>query len=215
MTALTSRRSMCLGLVCLGIAAGTSTSRAIAGVRPFFRFSLREGWTGDGPSEYITRKAGPDDASGIPQVVRRITRILSIDQNFDVYIAQQEDNAFATVAGGRKILVVDVGFLEKLNRMSRTEWGAIQVIAHEIGHHIAGFSADRHRSELNADYWSGQSLQRLGSSRTVAASAILAIGTELDTPTHPNSRRRAATIEHGWNDASHGKIDYSFCDDCR
>jgi hypothetical protein len=62
MTALTSRRSMCLGLVCLGIAAGTSTSRAIAGVRPFFRFSLREGWTGDGPSEYITRKAGPDDA---------------------------------------------------------------------------------------------------------------------------------------------------------
>jgi hypothetical protein len=184
-------------------------------VRPFCRFSLQDGWSDDGPAEYVTRQARPNDESGIPQVVEQIQKKLAIHASFDIYIAEQEDNAFAAVANGRKILVVDVGFLVKLNQIARTKWGAIQVIAHEIGHHIAGFSPDRHRSELNADYWSGQSLQRLGSAKTAATSAILAVGTEYDTPSHPNKRRRAATIERGWDDASQGKIDYSFCDDCR
>src|SRR5207302_1886548 len=83
-------------------------------------------------------------------------------------IAEQEDNAFATIASGRKVLVVDVDFLDQLNRVSRTQWAAIQVIAHEIGHHIAGFLPNPHLSELSADYWSGQALQRLGSSETAA-----------------------------------------------
>jgi hypothetical protein len=151
----------------------------------------------------------------VPQIVEQIKRTLAIRASFDVYIAEQEDNAFAAVANGRKILVVDVGFLEKLNRRSRTEWGAIQVIAHEVGHHIAGFSANRHRSELNADYWSGQSLQRLGAAKAAATSAILTVGTEMDTSSHPNKHRRAATIGRGWDDAAQDKIDYAFCDDCR
>jgi hypothetical protein len=159
--------------------------------------------------------AESNDKSGIPKVVDKIKDALSIQADFDVYIAEQEDNAFATVANGRKLLVVDVGFLEKLNRRANSDWGAIQVIAHEIGHHIAGFSNDRHRSELNADYWSGQSLQRLGSAKTAATSAILAVGTEFDTPSHPNKNLRATTIERGWDDAKKGRIDYSFCDNCR
>jgi hypothetical protein len=151
----------------------------------------------------------------VPQVVDQIKRRLSINVTFDIYIAENEDNAFATVANGRKILVVDVGFLEKLNKVARTEWSAISVIAHEVGHHIAGFSANKHRGELNADYWSGQSLRRLGSARDAATSAILAFGTDLDTPSHPNKSRRAAAIERGWDDAAAGRIDYDFCDDCR
>lgn len=182
---------------------------------PFCRFSLQDGWTDEEPSEYITRKARRDDESGVPQVVRKIKRALSISADFDVYIAEHEDNAFATVANGRKLLIVDVGFLEKLNQIARTQWSAIQVISHEIGHHIAGFSEDRHRAELNADYWSGQTLQRLGSSRSAATSGILAFGTEFDLPSHPNKRRRAAAIVKGWDDARKGVIDYSFCDDCR
>jgi len=183
--------------------------------RPFCRFSVRDGWTDDGPTEYVTHRARANDKSGVPQVVEQIKKKLSFRAEFDVYIAEQEDNAFATVANGRKILVVDVGFLAKLNRIAKTEWGAIQVIAHEIGHHIAGFNANRHRSELNADYWSGQSLQRLGSSKAASTSAILAVGTDFDTASHPNKQKRAATIERGWNDAADGHIDYSFCDGCR
>lgn len=119
------------------------------------------------------------------------------------------------MAGGRRIVAVDVNFVENINRAARSEWGAIQVIAHEIGHHIAGFSADRHKAELNADYWSGRALHRLGASRSAATSAILAIGSNVDSSSHPSKFRRAAIIEKGWDDSSAGRVDYAFCDDCR
>ncbi|HEX6996442.1 MAG TPA: hypothetical protein VF339_20090 [Gammaproteobacteria bacterium] len=183
--------------------------------RPICRFSIDGGWSNDAPAEYITRRARRNDVSGVPQVVERIKGELGIQVDFDIYIAEEEDNAMAAVANGRRILIVDVGFLERLNVIAGTGWGAIQVIAHEVGHHIAGFSAASHRNELNADYWSGQTLQRLGAARTAATRAIMAFGTEVDTPSHPNKYRRAATIERGWDDASRGVIDYAFCMDCR
>lgn len=210
MTELCLRRRSCLcGVFALGLSARQATAQA----RPFCRFSLIDGWTDTGPSEYITRQARADDRSGIPQLAQRINEVLKISVRFDIFIAEQEDNAFAAVANGRKILVVDVDFLEKLNRMSRTQWAAIQVVAHEVGHHIAGFSQDRHWAELGADYWSGQVLQRLGAARQAATAAILAVGTESDTPSHPNKRRRAQSIERGWNDAQRNYIDRSFCID--
>lgn len=184
--------------------------------RPFCSYSLRRGWGDTGPQEYITREARRNnDPSGVPQVVDGIMKSLSFNVDFGVFLAEGEDNAFATVAGGRKILVVDVDFVDRLNRMVGTQWAAISVIAHEVGHHIAGFSADRHRSELNADYWSGQALMRLGSSRQSAMKAILTVGTDQDTDTHPNKRTRAATISRGWEDAGSGRVDYTFCDNCR
>lgn len=208
------RRLVCCGLLGICLTGISPIINATTKVRPFCRFSLDNGWSDEGPEEYITRRAKKNDSSGVPQVVNQIKTALSIRVNFDVFIAEDEDNAMATVANGQKILIVDVGFLEKLNRITHTRWSAIQVIAHEVGHHIAGFSSNRHQSELNADYWSGQSLQRLGSAKSAATSAILTIGTEKDTSSHPNKYLRASTIERGWEDASKGIIDYSFCINC-
>lgn len=192
-----------------------ATTPANAKVRPFCRFSLTDGWTDTEPQKYITRQGRKNDPSGIPQVVEQIKRTLSIRADIDVYIAEDEDNAFATVANGRKIVVADVGFLQKLNRQAGTQWGAIQVMAHEVGHHIAGFDSNRHRGELNADYWSGQALQRLGAARDASTAAIRAVGSDTDTASHPSKHRRAATIGQGWDDARRGHIDYSFCLNCR
>jgi len=182
--------------------------------RPFCGYSLKSGWFGKAGSSYVTHKAKRNDKSGVPQVIEKIYESLNIAPDVEIYLAEREDNAFATVAGGKKIIVVDVGFVEGINRKAKTEWAAIQVIAHELGHHIAGFNSDSHRAELNADYWSGQALQRLGAGRQAATKAILAIGTEVDTSSHPSKHRRAATIEKGWDDALSKKIDYGFCDDC-
>ncbi len=185
-------------------------------LRPFCRFSIEDGWSTAPPvSQYVTHRAGPNDRSGVPVVVDRIKQVLSFRNPIDILMAQDEDNAMATVAGGKRVLIIDVGFLQKLNRLSGTQWGAIQVIAHEVGHHIAGFTGDRHSAELNADYWSGQALQRLGSSPAAATSAILAVGTDEDTESHPNKRRRAQKILAGWEDARAGRIDYSHCQSCR
>jgi len=203
----------------LAASATLAGAEAPGATRPFCRYSLQDGWSDTPPEgyisgEYITGKAGPNDKSGVPQVVAKIRQVLSFTPNFEIWIAEQEDNAFATVSGGKKILVVDVDFLENLDRIARTQWAAIQVIAHEVGHHIAGFGPTPHKSELNADYWSGQTLQRLGAALKASTAAILAVGTDFDTPSHPKKTTRAATIERGWTDANDGRIDYSFCLEC-
>jgi hypothetical protein len=193
------------------IAAIWPGASATANPRPICSFSMRDGWSDSSEWQYVDRKATSNDDSGIPQVVMRIMRSLSTNADLDIYIAKGEDNAFATVSNNRRVLVVDVGFLQKINRAARTEWAAIQIVAHEVGHHISGFSRNRHLGELNADYWSGQVCQRLGSAREAATAAILTVGTEIDTSTHPNKYRRVQSIESGWNDAKRGYIDRSHC----
>jgi hypothetical protein len=217
MTNPTTRREALGALLRFGTAGACGAGLGGAAARPFCMYSVQDGWSDDNArvTEYITRQATANDPSGVPQVVAQIKRALRFSVAFNILIAKDEDNAFATVANGRKILVVDVDFLDKLNRVSSTRWAAIQVIAHEVGHHIAGFTTDRHRSELNADYWSGQSLQRLGSSVSAASRAILTVGTETDTGSHPSKYRRRDAIRRGWEDASSGVIDYSFCSGCR
>lgn len=206
--------------VCILIFSVTGNAQKKA--LPFCSFSVEGGWSDKPPdayltrkSEYIVRKAKGTDSSGIPQVISRVKRTLDISAPIDIYIAKDENNAFATVSGGRKIIVADVGFLDQINSASGTEWGAIQVLAHEVGHHIAGFDSDSHRGELNADYWSGQVLQRLGAARSASTRAILTFGTDFDTSSHPAKSRRATIIERGWDDASRNYVDYSFCISCQ
>lgn len=207
-----SRRDILVG--CTACAASSQAIGFPAGKLALCRFSLTDGWSNYAPSQYITHKAKANDKSGVPQIVERIKSKLSFQNNIDVMIANDENNAMATVAGGKRLLIIDVGFLSKMNGIAGTNWGAIQIIAHEVGHHIAGFSSDNHRAELNADYWSGQALQRLGSSEAVSTKAIMAVGTEEDTESHPNKYRRSDMILAGWNDAKNNKIDYTKCDYC-
>lgn len=188
---------------------------------PFCNFSVEEGWSDSPPdayihrrTEYIVRKAQRNDPTGIPDVIGKIKKTLDIAVPIDIYIAKDENNAFATVANRKKIIVADTGFLVHINRVSRTDWGAIQVLAHEVGHHIAGFDSDSHRGELNADYWSGQVLQRRAD-RSASTKAILAFGTDFDTRSHPAKNRRARAIEQGWDDAARNYVDYSHCIACQ
>ena len=207
------RRKVILGTAATCICLTIGSTPVVAQVRPFCSFSLARGWSSR-PRQYVTRQAGANDRSGVPQIIQRIRRELAFQADFTILITAEEDNAFATVANGRKVLGIDVDFLSRMNRQVGTQWAAIQVIAHEVGHHIAGFGPEPHRSELNADYWSGQALQRLGSARTAATAAILAVGTDVDTRSHPNKFRRAETIGRGWDDATRDFIDREFCQSC-
>jgi predicted Zn-dependent protease len=166
---------------------------------------------------YIVSQAEVGDETGIYDVIEEIKKSIKINVSFDVFIAEDEDNAFATIGkDGRKIINADHMFLVRINEDSGTKWGAISILAHEIGHHIAGFnrrSTDL-EGELDADYWSGYSLQKLGASKNASSKAIMRYGTEKDTKTHPNKYSRASTIEKGWEDAKKGTFDTDRCESC-
>ena len=76
-----------------------------------------------------------------------------------------------------------------------SQWSAIRIIAHEVGHHIACSSDNAHRNEFYADYWSGWILQRLGA-----------------TSRYPGRTDRIKMVRLGWAHANEGRMDDSFCD---
>lgn len=200
------------------IAPSQTVKIKVNGGRSFCGFKLSKGYYTKGqPQEYITRQAHVGDESGIADVVQEIQRTLKFDVPIIVYIAKDEDNCFASIGeNGVRLIVADHLFLNQVNKISGTQWAAISIIAHEIGHHIAGFSrrASQLDSELDADYWSGYVLQKLGASQDAAIKCIMRFGTEYDTSSHPNKHSRASTIKQGWIDASNGHYDDDRCESC-
>jgi len=53
----------------------------------FCSFSTEHGWSANKRSDYIVRRAGPQDTSGIPQVIAKINSALGINPAIDIYIA--------------------------------------------------------------------------------------------------------------------------------
>ncbi|HMD00258.1 MAG TPA: hypothetical protein VKH37_08895 [Ferruginibacter sp.] len=184
---------------------------------PFCGFSSKKGfYYSDKPLEFITKEAKVGDETGIPEVVNAIEDKLGFNVAITVYIAKEEDNCFATIANGKRLLIADHVFLSRANTEAGTKWAAISIIAHEIGHHIAGFN--RHPSqldsELDADYWSGYALQKLGASEAASIKCIMHYGTDVDSDSHPAKTRRAQTIMLGYHDAQKGTYDKNRCESC-
>ena len=182
------------------------------GFDPRSGFHIREGGY-----EYIVREGKIGDSSGIPDVIDEILNTLDIsDVEIFVYIADQENNCFASVADGKRMIVADHRFLNEVNRESGTQWGAISILAHEVGNHIAGFGGNSNRlnDELDADYWSGVVLQKLGASKEASVACIMRYGSTNNSASHPNKYSRSNTIRAGWDDARKGNLDLSRCEGC-
>ena len=205
-------------LVSLGLSGQAQTGVERLVVKRGCRFST-DGWSGTDEQVIRAARVQMDDRrhrSGIPQVVVSITRELRIKYVFDLYISQGQSDAMAVPNDDRGVIILDAEFLKDLNRRTGTDWSAIHVIAHEIGHHIAGFSDDLHRNELYADYWSGLILGRLRAPRDEAWRAFGSgiLGGEA-TRTHPSGIERIKMVRLGWKHARQGTIDFSFCNGCR
>jgi len=186
----------------------------------FCGFSLDKGYYYDNVERsYITKEAKSGDKSGIPDAVQEILKSLKLENlSISVYLAKEENNCYATILkDGKRVIIADHLFLNAVDRSSGTRWAAISILAHEIGHHIAGFTRrpSQLESELDADYWSGYALQRLGASKEASVKCIMTFGTEKDTDTHPNKYLRAKTIQQGWEDGITGQYDDDRCGICK
>ena len=75
-------------------------------------------------------------------------------------------------------------------------------MAHEVGHHLNGHTlsdvGSRPKRELEADYYSGFILQRLGANLDDARVAMLKLGSDSGSRTHPARHDRLAAIGNGW-----------------
>lgn len=139
------------------------------------------------------------------KVVDRILRPIGLMRNFKVIECSNTDNCFATVLKGQRFLVYDGAFMQKIVDETETDWSAISIMAHEIGHHLQGHTIDGQGGqpikEIEADKFSGFVLHQLGASLDESLVAVRALGDERATPTHPAKPARVDAIRKGWLEA--------------
>jgi hypothetical protein len=137
-------------------------------------------------------------ATGIPGVADRI----------QVRASAETANAEAQIGeDGQRYIFYNSTFMRELGAKTRQFWSQVFVIAHEVGHHIAGhldFAGQNHRVELEADRYAGFILGRMGATHEEAIAAIDGIGAGAASITHPPRDQRIQIVSLGWNDGAGG-----------
>lgn len=126
-------------------------------------------------------------------------------QNFQVREQNGINNAYATVMNNQRYIVYDNRFLERLDSYAGTKWASISVLAHEVGHHyhnhVLSNSGGSPSKELEADFFSGYVMAKLGASLDQAKAAMSEIASPVASRSHPAKADRLNAIARGWNDA--------------
>ena len=124
-------------------------------------------------------------------------------ENFTVREQNGINNAYATIINNRRYIVYDNDFLENLDGLANTKWASISVLAHEMGHHYRNHLIDRQGStppkELEADYFSGYVMAKLGASAEEAIHGMSIIASPSASASHPAKDDRLNAIAKGWN----------------
>ncbi len=135
------------------------------------------------------------------QMVGRIMGSVGLKPRFEVKAANVP-NAAAVIYNNQRYILYSQNFVELVHRATKTDWGAVSIIAHEIGHHLnghtLGLDGSRPSNELEADEFSGFVLQRMGATMLEAQAAMNALAHEEATETHPPRNARLEAIAAGW-----------------
>lgn len=138
------------------------------------------------------------------EAVSKIVQYTGLTPNFIVLPDKNITTAIAYLKNNNRYIAYNPKFIEKLNDKTSTNWAAVSVLAHEIGHHLSGHTLPKNSSpgnELIADKFSGFILFQMGASLQDAKLAISTIGHEMDTTKHPPKTSRLFAIQEGWEEA--------------
>lgn len=139
------------------------------------------------------------------KVIKKIMSVIGLKANFELREANVP-NAAAVMLEGKRFILYNSQFMDKINASTGTNWAAISILAHEIGHHLNGHTLDdvgsRPQTELDADEFSGFVLHKMGSSLQDAQAVMALISSPTGSKSHPPKRDRLAYIATGWNNAA-------------
>ena len=124
-------------------------------------------------------------------------------ENFSIREENGINNAYATILNGRRWIIYDNTFLEKLDYLTATKWASVSVLAHELGHHyknhVVNGASSTPPKELEADYVSGFIMAKFGATVTEAKAAMSKIASDYGSSSHPPKNERLNAITQGWN----------------
>ena len=106
---------------------------------------------------------------------------------------------------GTRFIFYNAVFMQNVKQKTSEHWSLVSILSHELGHHLAyhtELEGRYHEFELEADYFSGFVLRRLGASLDQAQAAMRLISPVDPGPMHPGLEQRVQAITIGWTDGS-------------
>ncbi len=139
--------------------------------------------------------------------IDRIIEASGLSKNFQIRAAGVP-NAAAVIQNSVRYVLYNPAFIQSVRASTNNDWAPTSIMAHEIGHHLNGHTLDnggsRPRLELEADYFSGFILERMGASHDDSRVAMEMLGSDVETPSHPAKVDRLVAISSGWEKACDG-----------
>ncbi len=137
-------------------------------------------------------------------IVKRITHAVGLEPNFELLQANIP-NAAAVIHDQKRYILYSLLFIQKIKETTATDWAALTILAHEIGHHLNGHTLSAGGSrpilELQADTFAGHAVERIGGTLDQALAAYQVMPAE-GTDTHPPRSARFEAVTRGWTEAS-------------
>lgn len=152
---------------------------------------------------------------------KALNRILDVTGMSSTFVMQEcngINNFYATSLSGVRYILYDPELMKDISDKTN-EWSNLSILAHEIGHHVNGHPLDidltyndlaelptqteRKRDELEADYYSGFVMYKLGASLEESQEAILVYAAEKSIDNYPSRNERLVAIEEGYNKAKY------------
>ena len=154
---------------------------------------------------WIQKPATFTSVSDAKTMIADIIEVIGIKQNFEV-MAAKIDNAAAVTYRGKRFILYNPDFINRLDAAAGNKWASISILAHEIGHHLNGHTLENIGSqpekELEADEFSGFVLRRMGATLAQAQAAMQIAANYKQSLTHPGKTDRLTAIAAGWNRAN-------------
>jgi len=138
-------------------------------------------------------------------IVEAIVASVGVTRNFEVLEGEFQHKciAVAGVVRGVRAIVYDREHFRW--RGGRVIWAEAGIAAHEIGHLLMSHPGSTPARELEADFFSGFALARLGATLSQALSWTPLVG-EKSGDTHPPRNARIRASARGWGEATNQAI---------
>jgi len=168
--------------------------------QPNERYSMEHG------DSLIHQKYSVDSRKEAEDVVAHIVQYTGLTQNFQIVENPNISTAIAYNKKKQRYIAYNPKFMLRVKDRTKSDWGAVSVLAHEIGHHLSGHTLIRKRrdpqEELDADRFSGFILYKMGATLEEAKSVINLVELNSNPETHPPKTARLIAITIGWLDAN-------------
>jgi hypothetical protein len=193
-------------LLLSAVLANPLAAQTASPARPFGAGAFICNYTGGTVNPQVNcANAGAVSNGHAEKVVDRILRPIGLMRNFKIMECSNTSNCFATVLQGQRFIIYDAAFMQNIEDETETDWSAISIMAHEIGHHLQGHTIDgkggQPLKEIEADRFSGFVMHQLGASLEEASVAVRTLGNTYATSTHPAKPARIEAIRKGWMEA--------------